>query len=89
MILYKLLNETCKLLIKSFYEDEWTLSYSGADMWKRVKDDLLLWGSNGCWCFTGYRSGIHIPVWVRPYMKYHIVRGQNLLATKKYLKETK
>lgn len=79
------MGETCRLLKKSFYEDEWKLKYSGAGIWIRVKDNLTLW-DNGFFFFTGYENGIHIPLLLRPYMKYHLVRGQNILATNKLLK---
>jgi len=77
------MNETCKLLKKSFYEDEWNLISWGADIWVRKKDGLEIWGSNGVLFFTGYKNNIHIPLYMRPIMKWHLRRGQSLLATKK------
>lgn len=79
------MNETCRLLKKSFYEDEWVLTHGGADIWVRIRDKLKLWGSNGVLFFTGWENNIHIPLFLRPYMKHHLKKGQNLLATKKYL----
>jgi len=79
------MNKTCKLLKKSFYEDEWNLTNWGADIWIRKKDGIQIWGSNGALHFTGYKNNIHIPWYMRPIMKWHMVRGQSILATKKYL----
>ena len=82
----KAMNETCKLLKKSFYEDEWILTDHGAEIWRRKKDGLQIWGSNGFLFFTGYENNIHIPVYLRFIMVYHMRKGQNIIATKKHLK---
>lgn len=77
------MNETCELLLKSFYEDEWV---EDSPTTKRRKDGLELWVS-GVFSFTGWRNHIHIPFFLRPWMKYHYKKGQNLLDTKRYLYE--
>lgn len=82
-------NETCELLKKSFYEDEWVLTCWGGDIWIRLKDKVEIWGSNGVFFFTGYRNNLHIPLLLRPYMLYHMKKGQNILATKNLLKGEK
>jgi len=74
------MNITCKLLLKSFYEDEWI---DGFITMVREKDRLEFWP--GCFSFTGYKNGINIPWYLRPYMWYHLKRGRNQRATEKYL----
>jgi hypothetical protein len=77
------MNRTCELLKKSFYEDEWTTTSSTI----RETDDgsIALWIGNGPLFFTGYDNHIHIPILLRGYMWYHYKRGQNIIATRKYL----
>ena len=76
------MTETCKLLKISFYNDKW----SESDFtWVRYKDRLELWARNGVFNFNGYLNNLHIPLLYRPYMKYHLKRGQNILSTKTLL----
>lgn len=75
------MNRTCELLLKSFYEDEWKEEFY---CMKRKKDGIELWWM-GVFSFSGYDNNIYIPFFMRPYMYYHFLRGQNDVATKRLL----
>jgi hypothetical protein len=78
------MNETCKLLKKSFYEDEWfTNSFRAI----RKKDNLELWYANGWPFFDGHKNNIYIPFIYRYFLWKHFRKGQSKVATEKWLKE--
>jgi len=77
------MNRTCKLLKKSFYAEEWI--NTGYVARRKDNVDIALWVGNGPCFFTGHCNHIHIPILLRGYMWFHYKRGQNIVATRKYL----
>lgn len=87
------MNETVRLLVKSFYEDEWKWFYDAfcGHSWLRVKDKpgdtFVLEMKSRHRVAAKQGNNLFIPWYLRGYVARQAIKGQDLLARKKWFGE--